>query len=417
MQYFKSIIQLSFLMILFSVIGCNASEQSGSISGENNQIYGEPGTPLILISIDGFRWDYFDKVDTPNLDKIINEGVKAEGLKTSYPSKTFPNHISIVTGSYPSNHGIISNYFYDAEFDEYFYIGAGSKAAQDGKWIDREPVWVTVEKQLKRAMIMFWPMSDAEIMGIRPSNYYVYSDDPSATSRMQRLLSWLDLTGNDRPTFLASYFSIVDSAGHHYGPDTQGTIDEIVVVDDAIGYLLDGLESRGILDEVNIVIVSDHGMTDTPESKIISIADYINLDEVVTVGGGPFMEIRPTEDNLEAVYQSLQGIEHTQVFKKEDIPAKFNYRDNNRIEPILLLADENWSIMTPGRTPSLGTHGYDPDYKSMNGIFIARGPGFNSGFLGPEVHNIHLYEMMCYLMGVTPAINDGDITITAPFLK
>lgn len=384
---------------------------------DGSRSYDTPGTPLILISIDGFRWDYFDKVDTPNLDKIINEGAKAEGLKTSYPSKTFPNHISIVTGSYPSNHGIISNYFYDADFDEYFYIGAGSKAAQDGKWINREPIWVTVENQLKRAMIMFWPMSDAKIMGVRPSNYYVYSDNPSAVSRMDQLLSWLDLAGNDRPTFLASYFSIVDSAGHYYGPDAQGTIDEIVVVDHAIGHLLDGLESRGILDEVNVIIVSDHGMTDTPASQVINIADYINLDDVVTIGGGPFMEIRPSEDNIEAVYQSLQGIEHTQVFKKEDIPEKFHYKDNNRIEPILLLADEHWSIVTPGRTPSLGTHGYDPDYKSMNGIFIARGPGFKSGFLGAEVQNVHLYEMMCKLMGVTPSENDGNISQTASFLK
>ena len=399
----------SLILFLFSC----SQVKDGSV----NQSYGTPSTPLILISIDGFRWDYFDKVETPNLDKIINGGVKAEGLKTSYPSKTFPNHISIVTGSYPSNHGIISNYFYDPDFDENFYIGAGSTAAQDGKWLDREPIWVTVEKQLKRAMIMFWPMSDAEIMGIRPSNYYVYSDDPSAVSRMEQLLSWLDLAGNDRPTFLASYFSTVDSSGHYYGPDAQGTIDEIVVVDNAIGHLLDGLESRGILDEVNIMIVSDHGMTDTPASQVINITDYITLDDVVTIGAGPFMEIRPSEGNIEAVYQALQDIEHTQVFKKENIPEKLNYKDNNRIEPILLLADEHWSIVTPGRTPALGTHGYDPDYKSMNGIFIARGPGFKSGFLGPEVQNVHLYEMMCKLMSVTPSENDGDISQTASFLK
>ena len=234
---------------------------------------------------------------------------------------------------------------------------------------------------------------------------------------MEQLLSWLDLAGNDRPTFLASYFSTVDSAGHYYGPDAQGTIDEIVVVDNAIGHLLDGLESRGILDEVNIMIVSDHGMTDTPASQVINITDYITLDDVVTIGEGPFMEIRPSEGNIEAVYQALQDIEHTQVFKKENIPEKLNYKDNNRIEPILLLADEHWSIVTPGRTPALGTHGYDPDYKSMNGIFIARGPGFKSGFLGPEVQNIHLYEMMCKLMSVTPSENDGDISQTASFLK
>ena len=410
----------NFLVFLvFFLTSCNQVHETihGSSSGTDLSYYGEPSTPLILISIDGFRWDYFDKVETPNFDRLIANGSKADGLKTSYPSKTFPNHISIVTGNYPSNHGIISNYFYDADFDEYFYIGAGSTAAQDGKWIDAEPIWVTIEKQAKRAMIMFWPMSDAEIMGIRPSKYYVYNEDPTNLDRMDQILSWLLHTGNARPSFLASYFSVVDSKGHSYGPDGDETIEAIRVVDKAIGHLIDGLEAQNILNEVNIMIVSDHGMTETPDTKVINIADYINLDDVVTVGGGPFMEIRPNEGKLESVYQALQNIDNTQVFKKEDIPDKFNYKNNNRIEPILLLADEHWSIMTPGRTPIAGSHGYDPDYQSMNGIFIAHGPAFKSGFSGPEIHNIHLYEMMCKILGVVPANNDGSLEISKVFLN
>ena len=410
----------NFLVFLvFFLTSCNQVDETihGSSSGTDLSHYGEPSTPLILISIDGFRWDYFDKVETPNFDQLIANGSKADGLKTSYPSKTFPNHISIVTGNYPSNHGIISNYFYDADFDEYFYIGAGSTAAQDGKWIDAEPIWVTIEKQAKRAMIMFWPMSDAEIMGIRPSKYYVYNEDPTNLDRMDQILSWLLHTGNARPSFLASYFSVVDSKGHSYGPDGDETIEAIRVVDKAIGHLIDGLEAQNILNEVNIMIVSDHGMTETPDTKVINIADYINLDDVVTVGGGPFMEIRPNEGKLESVYQALQNIDNTQVFKKEDIPDKFNYKNNNRIEPILLLADEHWSIMTPGRTPIAGSHGYDPDYQSMNGIFIAHGPAFKSGFSGPEIHNIHLYEMMCSIMNIIPANNDGSLEISKVFLK
>jgi len=410
----------NFLVFLvFFLTSCNQVHETihGSSSGTDLSYYGEPSTPLILISIDGFRWDYFDKVETPNFDQLIANGSKADGLKTSYPSKTFPNHISIVTGNYPSNHGIISNYFYDADFDEYFYIGAGSTAAQDGKWIDAEPIWVTIEKQAKRAMIMFWPMSDAEIMGIRPSKYYVYNEDPTNLDRMDQILSWLLHTGNARPSFLASYFSVVDSKGHSYGPDGDETIEAIRVVDKAIGHLIDGLEAQNILNEVNIMIVSDHGMTETPDTKVINIADYINLDDVVTVGGGPFMEIRPNEGKLESVYQALQNIDNTQVFKKEDIPDKFNYKNNNRIEPILLLADEHWSIMTPGRTPIAGSHGYDPDYQSMNGIFIAHGPAFKSGFSGPEIHNIHLYEMMCKILGVVPANNDGSLEISKVFLN
>ena len=410
----------NFLVFLvFFLTSCNQVHDTihGSSSGTDLSYYGEPSTPLILISIDGFRWDYFDKVETPNFDRLIANGSKADGLKTSYPSKTFPNHISIVTGNYPSNHGIISNYFYDADFDEYFYIGAGSTAAQDGKWIDAEPIWVTIEKQAKRAMIMFWPMSDAEIMGIRPSKYYVYNEDPTNLDRMDQILSWLLHTGNARPSFLASYFSVVDSKGHSYGPDGDETIEAIRVVDEAIGHLIDGLEAQNILNEVNIMIVSDHGMTETPDTKVINIADYINLDDVVTVGGGPFMEIRPNEGKLESVYQALQNIDNTQVFKKEDIPDKFNYKNNNRIEPILLLADEHWSIMTPGRTPIAGSHGYDPDYQSMNGIFIAHGPAFKSGFSGPEIHNIHLYEMMCKILGVVPANNDGSLDVSNVFLN
>ena len=410
----------NFLVFLvFFLTSCNQVHETihGSSSGTDLSYYGEPSTPLILISIDGFRWDYFDKVETPNFDRLIANGSKADGLKTSYPSKTFPNHISIVTGHYPSNHGIISNYFYDADFDEYFYIGAGSTAAQDGKWIDAEPIWVTIEKQAKRAMIMFWPMSDAEIMGIRPSKYYVYNEDPTNLDRMDQILSWLLHTGNARPSFLASYFSVVDSKGHSYGPDGDETIEAIRVVDEAIGHLIDGLEAQNILNEVNIMIVSDHGMTETPDTKVINIADYINLDDVVTVGGGPFMEIRPNEGKLESVYQALQNIDNTQVFKKEDIPDKFNYKNNNRIEPILLLADEHWSIMTPGRTPIAGSHGYDPDYQSMNGIFIAHGPAFKSGFSGPEIHNIHLYEMMCKILGVVPANNDGSLDVSNVFLN
>ena len=410
----------NFLVFLvFFLTSCNQVDETihGSSSGTDLSYYGEPSTPLILISIDGFRWDYFDKVETPNFDRLIANGSKADGLKTSYPSKTFPNHISIVTGNYPSNHGIISNYFYDADFDEYFYIGAGSTAAQDGKWIDAEPIWVTIEKQAKRAMIMFWPMSDAEIMGIRPSKYYEYNEDPTHLDRMDQILSWLLHTGNARPSFLASYFSVVDSKGHSYGPDGDETIEAIRVVDKAIGHLIDGLEAQNILNEVNIMIVSDHGMTETPDTKVINIADYINLDDVVTVGGGPFMEIRPNEGKLESVYQALQNIDNTQVFKKEDIPDKFNYKNNNRIEPILLLADEHWSIMTPGRTPIAGSHGYDPDYQSMNGIFIAHGPAFKSGFSGPEIHNIHLYEMMCKILGVVPANNDGSLDVSNVFLN
>ena len=410
MKYFSR--SLSLLFILFSA-GCSDEAQNDIL--DNLEL---ENTPLVLISIDGFGWDYFDKADTPNLDKIINQGIKAEGLKTVYPSKTFPNHISIVTGNYPDNHGIISNYFYDKEFDEYFYIGIGSTAAQDGKWIQAEPIWVTAEKQSKKSMIMFWPMSDAEIMGYRPSEYYVYSGTPSNIDRMQQLLDWLDYTASEKPSFLASYFSIVDSIGHQYGPDSPEVVDAIIEVDNALGYFIDGLESRGILNDIHLIIVSDHGMVNTPKSQFINITNYVNLDNVETVGRGEFIEFRPEPNKINELYQNLQSIPNTRVFKKEDMIEEFNYGTNDRIEPIVLMANEGW-LLYPYERTSLrpGSHGFDPNYRSMNGIFIGMGPKLKSGYYGPIIQNIHLYEMMCHLMGIAPAENDGSFNKISSFLK
>ena len=405
--------------LFFVLISCN--DNGGSVSRD----YNEPGTPLILISIDGFRWDYFDKTETPNLDELIESGVRSEGLIPSYPSKTFPNHLSIVTGSYPNNHGLIANRMYDEVFDEYYYIGQGSTAARDGKWINREPIWVTVENQQLRAMTMFWPTSDAEIMGVRPSNWFAYDESITNTQRMEQLLRWIELKGTNRPTFLASYFNDVDDAGHIYGPDTEETKEAIRSVDYEIGILIDGLKDRGIFDEVNIMIVSDHGMTENYTDQVIFLDDYIDISTLELVDQGVFVPIR-IEDHLpskiDALFSSLENAHpNMHVYKKNGFPESFHLTDNRRIQDLTVVADDHWRILThesfnPNRFPK-GDHGYHPQYESMHGIFVGHGPGFKSGFLGPETHNIHLYEMMCKLMDITPSINDGDVTATTTFLR
>lgn len=302
--------------LFFVLISCN--DNGGSVSRD----YNKPGTPLILISIDGFRWDYFDKTETPNLDELIESGVRSEGLIPSYPSKTFPNHLSIVTGSYPNNHGLVANRMYDEVFDEYYYIGQGSTAARDGKWINREPIWVTVENQQLRAMTMFWPTSDAEIMGVRPSNWFAYDESITNTQRMEQLLRWIELKGTNRPTFLASYFNDVDDAGHIYGPDTEETKEAIRSVDYEIGILIDGLKARGIFDEVNIMIVSDHGMTENYTDQVIFLDDYIDISTLELVDQGVFVPIR-IEDHLpskiDALFSSLENAHpNMHVYKKMD---------------------------------------------------------------------------------------------------
>ena len=124
---------------------------------------------VILISLDGFRWDYRNKADTPNLDILLENGVNSESFIPVFPSKTFPNHLSIVTGSYPENHGILSNDMYDPEWDADYYIGENSAPVQEGRWYDADPIWVTAEKQGKITGTYFWPGSEAEINGKRPT--------------------------------------------------------------------------------------------------------------------------------------------------------------------------------------------------------------------------------------------------------
>ncbi len=192
-----------------------------------NESTAKEDQPLILISMDGFRWDYFDKTETPSFDELISGGSKAAALIPSFPTKTFPNHLTIVTGNYPENHGIVANRMYDHKFDEYYYIGQGSKPVLDGKWYEAEPIWVTAEKQGKHAMTMFWPASEAEIMGVRPTEYFVYDGSVPHDDRIDQVLQWLDYPENKRPTFISTYFSHTDSYGHRYGPDSDEMIKAI----------------------------------------------------------------------------------------------------------------------------------------------------------------------------------------------
>ena len=380
---------------------------------------------VILISMDGFRWDYFEKTNTPNFDELIDGGSKAEALIPSFPSKTFPNHITIVTGRYPENHGIIANRMYDPVFDEYYYIGQGSAPVLDGKWYNAEPIWVTAEKQNQTAMTMFWPISEAEIMGVRPSEYFVYDGSVSRNDRVDQILKWLDYPSSKRPQFLTTYFSHLDDVGHRYGPDSDEVKSAIQEMDRTMGRLMDGLKSREIFQKVNIILVSDHGMATTSSDSMIFLDDYILMDNVEVVDWTPVTAIRP-KIHTDSIFQKLNHVHPKMfVFKKGAAPNRIHYNNNRRIQPINAVAAEHWSITTRehfniddhAEKYNGATHGFDPIYPSMGGIFVGHGPAFKSGLNGPGITNIHLYEMMCKILGLTPAENDGSLDSTSIFLS
>ena len=374
------------------------------------------GNKLILISMDGFRWDYLDQVETPNLDKFIDKGVKAESLIPSFPSKTFPNHYTIVSGCYPARHGLISNHMYDEQLDAYYTIGPGATSVRDGRWYLEEPIWVTAERNNIETGIFYWPGSEAEIAGYRPTNYKVYDPKVDWDSRVDQIIKWLK-----KPTigFTALYYNEPDHQGHTLGPATPQVFEKIKVLDKTLGRLFDKLESEKLAQNTNIIIVSDHGMTSIAPKDVIYLDDYLDLNDVDVIDWFPVAAIRPKAGKLEKVYQQLKNAHpHLQVYLKDSIPSKFHYSNNNRIQPITAIADLHYTISSHKRGAYTGgTHGYDPVNKDMHAIFFAKGPNFKSGITVPSFENIHIYELMCHLLNITPSENDGNLELVESFLR
>lgn len=382
----------------------------------------EPPYALILVSLDGFRWDYLDRPEAVHLRELAARGVRAQALIPSFPSKTFPNHYTIVTGLYPGDHGIVANTMYDPGSDAWFRM-SDAAAVTDGRWWGGEPLWVTAEKQGQHAATMFWPGSEATIEGVVPSRTRAYDGRVSNSARVKQVLDWLDLPAPEHPTFLTLYMSDVDGAGHSHGPDSPQVDSAIGRVDAAVGLLVDGLKARGVLGRTDLVIVSDHGMAATSADRLVVLDDYIDPRTVDVIDWSPVLAIRPHPGMADSVYRGLSRAGHMQVWRKAELPERFHYWDNPRVAPIIGLADEGWSITTrqqattsPGRFNG-GSHGFDPALASMHGILVAAGPDFRSGVEVPPVANIHLYDLMAHVLGLTPAQNDGSLDSVKVMLR
>ncbi|RMF10789.1 MAG: alkaline phosphatase family protein [Candidatus Neomarinimicrobiota bacterium] len=373
-------------------------------------------TPVILISLDGFRYDYAGKTDTPALDRIAREGVRAEGLIPAFPSKTFPNHYTIVTGLYPEHHGLVSNRMYDPKFDAWYRIGQGSQAVTEGRWYGGEPIWSTVEKAGKIAATMFWPGSEAEIAGERPTYWFPYDHTYPNDRRVQQILNWMARPKKERPLFMSLYFPDTDDAGHHFGPDSSALLPVIREVDHWIGVLLDSLEARQQLDSVNIMVVSDHGMAELSPERVVYLDDYVETDRLTIIDWWPVLNILIDTSRVDSLYHLLHGrVPHVRIYKKADVPPELHYSRHYRIPPLVGIVDDGWTLTSHAKAEQSdhflwGNHGYDPKNKDMWGILYARGPAFKADTVIAPIQNIHLYNLMAKIMAVPPAPNDGDFS-------
>ena len=378
---------------------------------------------LVLISFDGWRWDYIDRGESPNLKALAARGVRSQGLIPSFPSITFPNHYTIVTGLYPEHHGIVANDMAEPGFPLRFSMSAPT--ARDGRWWGGEPIWVTAIRQGRRAGATFWPGSEAAIDGIRPTYWTAFDDEMPNVDRVNHVLDQLALPESERPSFLTVYFSETDHVGHDYGPETPEMLEAIRHEDAALGLLETGLRQLNLFDRTTIVTVSDHGMTSLSRDRVIFLDDYVDLSRVDVVGWGELLQVRPRSGTVEELYQAIRGRHPSMtVYKREDVPARFHYRDNPRIQPVVALAAEGWEITSHARWDADlarhrkrgGAHGFDPQLPSMHGLFVAAGPRVRQGVVAPEFQNIHIYDFLCAVLGLTPARNDGDPAVTRAFL-
>jgi len=382
---------------------------------------------VILISLDGFRYDYLDKYKPETLNRLAREGVRAKWMIPSFPTKTFPNHYTIVTGLYPAHHGIVENNVYDN--GEIFKID-DRKQVQESRWWWGEPIWVTAEKQGQIAGSYFFVGSEAEIEGDRPTFWRTYNGKVPPEMRIDKALAWFDLPVEKRPTLITLYFSDTDDAGHEFGPDAEETAYAVMDADRYIARLVEGLKHRGVEDRVNIIIVSDHGMAARDQRNAIVMDDYFDTmdkaiaDPILTTG--EIWQIFPKPGKEDFVMNRLKEIKHATCWRKAQIPARFHY-DGRRVAPIICSSDEGWSMTSRKRWDDTqksddfdkmrGAHGYDNRVQSMQATFIAHGPAFKRGYVAEPFENIHVYELMCKILGLKPAKNDGNLKRVEGMLK
>lgn len=381
-----------------------------------------PSPILILISLDGWRWDYLERLQPPTLSRLARDGVRADGLIPVFPSKTFPNHYTLVTGLTPARHGVTSNNIDDPHLPRRLTLAARA-VQQDTRWWGGEPLWVTAERQGQRAATMFWPGSDVEIAGRRPTYWRPYDDNLPDHARVDQILEWLRQPEPQRPTFLTLYFSGVDDAGHAFGPEADQTRTAALALDRTLERLVTGIEQLGLTALTNFVVVSDHGMAALSRDRVIVLDDYLDLSTVDVLDLAPIVGLAPREGRATAagIHDALAGKHPAlRVYTRDTLPEETGLRNHPRVPPIVGIADDGWHPTTRAalqRGMSGGNHGYEPHHRSMYGLFVAAGPQFKQGLVVPAFANVHVYELMCRVLGLVPASNDGDLAVVAAFLR
>jgi predicted AlkP superfamily pyrophosphatase or phosphodiesterase len=386
---------------------------------------------VVMLSMDGFRWDYPEIYNTPNLDKIAKKGVKLEALQPSFPTKTFPNHYTIATGLYPDHHGLVNNTYFDPERKDIFRIGDREKV-EDSYYYGGEPIWVTAEKQGVKAASFFWVGSEAPQKGIFPSYWKTFNSSIPFEDRIDSVINWLKLPEDKRPHLITWYFEEPDGVGHKYGPVSPETKEMVEYLDSLVGVFISKINTLPNANKINLIFTSDHGMGETHSDKYVNILNYADTSLLkYYIGGNPVLLIQPKQGMIDSVDNLLDKVDHISSWTKDEIPERMVYGSNPRISDIVVAADSGWSIGFKNNTKSEqnnatgydtkseigGAHGYDNINKDMNTIFYAYGPAFKNDYTQAIMSNTEIYGLIARILKLNPAPNDGDISHVEGLLK
>jgi predicted AlkP superfamily pyrophosphatase or phosphodiesterase len=400
----------------------------------------------ILISLDGFRADFLTRGLTPTLNGFIQQGVSPKYMLPSFPSLTFPNHFTLVTGLHPESHGVVGNTFWDPDTQKEFYYTDPTRSMQ-AEWWNAEPLWLTAELQGVRTAIHMWPGSEAHIGSMEPAYVDEFKHDEILSRKVERIFYWLDLPGpkdvgvkadEPRPQLIAAYVPNVDEDGHKYGPNSTYIRSTIAEVDGMLAEIFAGIDERNLTDIVNIIVVSDHGMATTSTQRLIQLEDLVDTSLIEHTDGWPLYGLRPydnSEKNIKELYHGLLAMSDLPKYRgsfdvylrDENMPERWHFSNNHRIAPLWIMPRAGWAIVTrdefdvvEGQKQGLvyhprGLHGYDHEHPLMRAIFVARGPAFPhpKGSRIATFQNTEVYNIVCDSIGVQPVANNG--TLRLPF--
>jgi predicted AlkP superfamily pyrophosphatase or phosphodiesterase len=412
--------------VLFCVV-CAAHSQSTpviTVDHGPNAAAQQSKHYIVLVSLDGFRYDYARKYGASHLLSIAAKGASApDGMIPAYPSFTFPNHYTLVTGLYPEHHGIVGNSFYDPARKE-LYSYTDPKTSIDGSWYGGTPLWSLAEKQGMRSACFFWPGSEAEIAGERPSFYLKYTNDYPYDQRIDQVIAWLKLPPEQRPHFITLYYPNVDHAGHEFGPDSPQTAEAVKHVDELMGTLEKDLAALHL--PIDLVIVSDHGM-EKIQGGWIDLDKFAPLDGLITVGSYLYA---PSEQAANAAYQKLKAADGSfMVYRRANVPAELHFNSNPREGDPVIVARGPYAIRDHApppdredRAPRVGNHGFDPwMMPNMKAVFYAEGPDIRHNVKLKPFENVNVYPLLVKILGLdsppvdgSPNVLSGILTTPAP---